>query len=61
MNRPELYVDFDKLIREARMERSMAIGNAIAGVIAAASRGIERAIALLFHEDPPKQAEQPRG
>ena len=37
-------VDFDALVREARIERSLAIGNAIASVVAAASNGIGRAV-----------------
>lgn len=37
-------VDFDALVREARMERSLAIANAIAGVVAGAWRGIDRAV-----------------
>ena len=40
-------VDFDALVRQARMERSLAIGNAIAGGIAAIWRGAERAFGTI--------------
>jgi len=42
-------VDFEALIREAQLERSAAIGNAIGSVVGLASRGIERAFALIAH------------
>jgi hypothetical protein len=40
-------VDFDALVREARMERSLAIGNAIAGVIGGLSNTISSAFATI--------------
>jgi hypothetical protein len=42
-------VDFEEIIREARMERSMAIAGALASGIAAISRGFDRLIALIGH------------
>ena len=40
-------VDLEALVRQARMERSMAIGNAIASLVAAVSRGTSWIIAKL--------------
>jgi hypothetical protein len=40
-------VDFDALVREARIERSVAIGNAIASGVAAVWRAGERVFATI--------------
>ena len=37
------YKDFEAIVREARMQRSVALGNAIASVIAAIQSGLTRA------------------
>ena len=55
-------VDFEKIVREARMERSMAIAGALASGIAAISHGFDRLIALIaggLHGA--KHAQDPRG
>ena len=53
-------VDFDALVRQARMERSLAIGNAIAGVVAGVSRAISRAFATIARgPNDPKHAAHP--
>jgi hypothetical protein len=39
------YHDFDRLVQEARMQRSVALGNAIAGVAHWFWRGGERLVA----------------
>jgi hypothetical protein len=39
------YRDFDRLVQEARMQRSIALGNAIAGVAHWIWRGGERLVA----------------
>ena len=43
------YSDYERLIREARMQRSMALGNAIANVVGWASSGVARAFAIVAH------------
>jgi hypothetical protein len=47
MNDHSDYSDYEMLIRKAHMERSMAVGNAIASVISAAELGLTRAIDAL--------------
>ena len=41
------YVDFEQLIRKARMERSAALGNAIVGAVTAVASVFRRGIAAL--------------
>ena len=41
------YSDYESLIRKARMERSLAVGNAVASLISATTFGIARAIGAL--------------
>ena len=47
MTNHESRVDFDALVRAARMERSLAIANAISSVVSAASNGINRLFATV--------------
>ncbi len=54
-------LDLERLVREARLERSMAIGNAIADGIAAVVRGIQALIAKLASVHSGRPAQQPRG
>ena len=55
-------VDFDALVRQARIERSLAIGNAIASIVGAASNGIERAVrAVARQSDRPTPARRTPG
>ena len=42
-------VDYDKPIREKRLERTLAIGNAIASVAGVESKGTDRAFAVIAH------------
>lgn len=49
MNDQRDYVDYETLVRRARMERSVAIGAAIANGVAALSALISRANAALWH------------
>jgi hypothetical protein len=53
-------VDFETLVREARMERSLAIGNAIGDGIAAIARGFELLIAKVSGLHTARPAQQPR-
>ena len=43
------YVDYESLIRRARMERSIALGNAIANGVGRLTSGIARAFAIIAH------------
>ena len=43
------YFDYERLVREARLQRSIAIGRAIANGVASLSRLISRANAALWH------------
>ena len=52
-------VDIDALVREARMERSFAIGNAIASVLAAAWNGSARLIAKLSRVKISRASDRP--
>jgi len=49
MNDKLRHYDFERLVQEARMERSIAIGNAIANAANAVCNGFERAFALIAH------------
>ena len=54
-------VDFDALVRQARIERSLVIGNAVASIVVAASNGIERAVrAIARLSDRPTPARSTR-
>lgn len=50
------YFDYAELIREVRMQRSIAIGQAIANGVAAVSRLIGRANAALWHSSVVRQS-----
>jgi len=47
MDRKYQHVDFDRIVREAGMERNAALGDAIASGVVAVSRGIRMLIALV--------------
>ncbi|MEO8135447.1 MAG: hypothetical protein ABI831_15875 [Betaproteobacteria bacterium] len=49
MNDQHNYFDYEALIREARMERSLVIGRAIANGVGALSSLVSRANAALWH------------
>ena len=53
-------VDFEALVREARMERSLAIGNAIGNGIAAIVHGFGTLIAKIAGPHPARHVQQPR-
>ena len=53
-------VDFDALVRQARMQRSLAIGGAIAGVVGAASRAISRLYATIARSASPSFGDAPK-
>lgn len=42
-------VDFDSIVNEARMERSIAIASAISDVVAMISRGFDRVFSSTAH------------
>ena len=46
-NHVEQYRDFEALVREARMQRSVAIANGIAAVVGALSVGVSRVIGAI--------------
>ena len=62
MNEPVQSVDFETIVREARMERSLAIANAIASLVVALSRGTDWLIAKLARRTTPigRTAQQQR-
>ena len=43
------YVDYESLIRQARMERSIALGNALANGVGHLTSGVSRAFAIIAH------------
>ena len=54
MNNHEHYPDFDARVRDARMQRSVAISGVLARVIGAASIGISRAFKALTTQSSDK-------
>ena len=60
MNNHIAHHDFESLIREARLERSMAIGNALANVVIGAGRAIAKLATAITHGSHRTHAANPR-
>jgi hypothetical protein len=59
MNEELRHYDYQRLVEEARLQRSIALGNAIAHGLAALARGFKLLIAKIAGPRPVPRAQEP--